>query len=66
MGLDKGEGQEYIDSLFEELDVKSVHPKSEMIPYVDFTFSMKDKVQPWLASGERKSGIMGFQLAQGE
>lgn len=62
MGLDKGEGQEYIDGLFEELDA-NIHRKSGMVPFIDFTFSMNDKLQPWLASGERKFGI---QLTQGE
>lgn len=47
MGLDKGEGVEYIDSLL--ADLGSTSPGGEKIPMLDLTFG--DGIQTWLGSG---------------
>ncbi|KAJ6469399.1 hypothetical protein C8R45DRAFT_1016921 [Mycena sanguinolenta] len=44
MGLDRGEGQEYVDSLFHEL--AGTHAS---VPFIDLTFG--DGIEAWLGSG---------------
>jgi hypothetical protein len=45
MGLDHGEGQEYVDSVFYELE--GAHAK---VPFIDLSFG--DNISAWLGSGE--------------
>ncbi|KAJ7681136.1 hypothetical protein B0H17DRAFT_1206074 [Mycena rosella] len=50
MRLDRGEGQEYVDSLFDELDGARIGPQySTKVPFIDLSFG--DGVMPWLGSG---------------
>ena len=46
MGLDKGEGKEYIDGVLVELDSSAQGGQGQMVPILDLTFG--DGIQAWL------------------
>ncbi|KAJ6600034.1 hypothetical protein DFH09DRAFT_1129272 [Mycena vulgaris] len=49
MRLDRGEGQEYVDSLFDELDGTRSGPEyGTKVPFIDLSFG--EGVSPWLGS----------------